>query len=143
MDRRTFLATVGGTAVALAGCLSADATAEYDIGMSTNRFLPDAFAVAPGTTVVWKNTSSHAHTVTAYEDRIPEDAAYFASGGYDSEGAARDAWDNSRGGAIDGGRTYEYTFEQPGTYHYVCIPHERNGMVGTIRVTESATRTPK
>jgi plastocyanin len=71
--------------------------------------------------------------VTAYESGIPDEAAYFASGGYDSEEAAREAWTNLEG-AITSGDTYEHTFEVPGTYHYFCIPHERGGMVGTVTV---------
>ncbi|GBC92618.1 Plastocyanin [bacterium HR15] len=31
-------------------------------------------------------------------------------------------------------RTFTYTFNQPGTYEYYCIPHESIGMVGTVRV---------
>ena len=31
-------------------------------------------------------------------------------------------------------RTFTYTFNQPGTYEYYCIPHEFVGMVGTVKV---------
>lgn len=31
-------------------------------------------------------------------------------------------------------RTFTYTFNQPGTYRYYCIPHEFVGMTGTVRV---------
>lgn len=144
MRRRAYLATVASTGVALAGCLGANGSAtEYDVGMSSTHFLPETFAVTPGTTVVWKNTSSHAHTVTAYDDGIPAGTEYFASGDYEDEQAARDAWKRKSGGAVHAGDVYEHTFEQPGTYAYVCIPHEVNGMVGAIEVTEDATRTPQ
>ncbi|MFC4406167.1 plastocyanin/azurin family copper-binding protein [Haloarchaeobius iranensis] len=143
MDRRTLLASVGtATAVGLSGCLALSSNSRTncgeacDIGMSANAFRPAEFEVTVGDTVVWKNTSSKAHTVTAYEAAIPEDAAYFASGEFDGEDAARDAWFDSRGGAIPVGETYEHTFEVAGEHNYVCIPHERGGMTGKIVVTE-------
>jgi len=37
---------------------------------------------------------------------------------------------------VDGGATvnFEQTFDKPGTYTLICIPHEGSGMVGTITV---------
>lgn len=137
MDRRAFL-TSGGTVVTtgLAGCLGASREQpDYDIGMSSNAFLPqEDFEPRVGEPVVWRNTGSRAHTVTAYESGIPESAAYFASGGFESVKAARKAWTGGGGGAITGGETYEHTFEVPGAYRYFCIPHERAGMVGEFTV---------
>jgi plastocyanin len=148
MRRRAFLASVGGTAltVSVAGCLGsggAGTVDEYDIGMSTSAFRPAEFAVAPGTTVVWKNTSKSTHTVTAYESSIPDAADFFASGGFESTEAARDGWLKNSSGGFSSNETYEHTFTVPGTYEYFCIPHEKTGMVGTIEVTENATRTPE
>lgn len=65
-------------------------------------------------------------------------AAYFASGGFRSEAAARDAWIADGGGTIHGGETYSHTFRVAGTHHYFCVPHEPQGMVGRIEVTEQA-----
>ncbi|WP_266075440.1 plastocyanin/azurin family copper-binding protein [Haladaptatus caseinilyticus] len=95
-------------------------------------FDPDAVTVAPGTTVVWENTGSVGHSVTAYEDEIPGNAAYFASGGFDSEQAARDAYPE---GEIGGGESFERTLDVEGVYEYFCIPHESAGMVGSIEVS--------
>ncbi|MFB6178323.1 MAG: plastocyanin/azurin family copper-binding protein [Halorientalis sp.] len=145
MDRRAFLAAVGGSTVALAGCFgstSPSSGSDYDIGMSSARFQPGKFAVAPGTTVVWHNTSSHTHTVTAYQSAIPDEAEYFASGGFDSTKAAREGWRSGLKGGINPGDSFEHTFTIPGEYNYFCIPHEPNGMVGSITVSEDATRTP-
>jgi len=145
MHRRAFLATVGGSAVALSGCLGSGGETgndDYDIGMSSSRFLPGKFAVAPGTTVVWRNTSSHAHTVTAYESGIPDDAEFFASGEFDSLTAARDGWTSGTKGSIESNDSFEHEFTVPGEYQYFCIPHEASGMTGVIEVTEDATRTP-
>jgi plastocyanin len=133
-SRRGFLATVA-TAVGLA---AADgATAQEDtktIDMTDDLvFDPDSTAVAPGTTVVWENVGSIGHSVTAYEDEIPDDASFFASGGLESEDAARSAYPDR--GNVAGGESYEHTFDVEGTYEYFCIPHESVGMVATLEVT--------
>lgn len=142
MDRRAFLRTAGpALAVGIAGCSNSSATdaeTEYDIGMSAAAFRPETLQVAPGTTVRWRNTNKQGHSVTAYEDGLPEGAAYFASGGFDSEQQAREAWGSSTGGTLFEGQTFEHTFEVSGEYPYFCIPHERAGMVGTIVVTDDA-----
>jgi plastocyanin len=93
------------------------------------------FEVQPGTTVVWKNTSKQGHTVTAYQDERPTGADYWATGGYDSESEAREAWRSSAGGRLGQGETYEHEFTVPGTHAYVCIPHEPSGMTGVVTVT--------
>ncbi|GAA0198352.1 plastocyanin/azurin family copper-binding protein [Haladaptatus pallidirubidus] len=140
MNRRAFLAGVAGSAsAALAGCTGilntgSDAP-DGDIGMGSVSFNPKEFEVEVGETVVWVNTDMRNHSVTAYEAGIPEGAEYFASGGFESEQAARDAWRNGNG-TINPNTTYEHTFEVPGEYAYFCIPHESGGMSGTIVVTE-------
>lgn len=128
---------------ALAGCLgfarSEDLSCEAgdcDVGMTSTAFVPDTVEVAVGETVVWGNTSSRGHTVTARTGRIPEGADYFASGGYASQTEAVEAWYDDFGGRIDTDATYAVTFEVPGTYEYYCIPHEAGGMEGTVVVTE-------
>lgn len=95
-------------------------------------FEPKRIEVEAGTTVTFENVGSVAHSTTAYEDSIPEGATYFASGGFDSQSAAEDAYPDE--GAIGEGSTYEHTFETTGEYEYYCIPHEMNGMVGYVRV---------
>ena len=97
-------------------------------------YAPKRIEVEAGTTVTWENTGNIGHTVTAYDDGIPDDAAYFASGGYDSQDAAVDGYESEQGGNIESGETWEYTFETTGTYEYYCIPHEMNGMIGHVKV---------
>ena len=145
MDRRVYLAAVG-TAVSagLAGCSAARSVLDGDpcsgdectIGMSRNAFLPDEYEATVGETVVWKNTSGADHTVTALENGIPEEADYFATGGYEDEATARDAWHDRTGGRLAPRDTFEITFDVPGTYDYICIPHVNGGMVGRIVVSE-------
>lgn len=141
MKRRAFLrsaASASALAVSLstAGCLT-DAR-DYDVGMRSNAFVPDTIEISAGDEVVWKNTGSRNHTVTAYENGLPDGAEYFASGGYNSEQEARDSWSKQveGGGTMPPGDVYSHTFEVPGKYPYFCIPHEPAGMVGTVVVTE-------
>ena len=136
--RRQFLQSAGGLVIAgsLAGCTDdsgGDGEEENIIEMNDDlEFVPDTFEVAVGEAVTWENVGSVGHSVTAYEDEIPEEAEYFASGDLDSESAARDAYPDE--GDIPGGETYEHTFDTEGEYPYFCIPHEQAGMRGTITV---------
>lgn len=161
LTRRDVVAGIGSVAAAgsLAGCGSDSGTTgdgnESDGGAGGNEsdggteggdgtttvemtndlvFDPEEVTVSPGTTVVWDNVGNVAHSVTAYEEDIPEDAEYWASGDFDSEQAARDAYPDS--GDVGGGETWEHTFETTGTHEYFCIPHE-GSMVGTVVVEES------
>ncbi|WP_423999394.1 plastocyanin/azurin family copper-binding protein [Haloarcula salina] len=140
MERRDFLRAVGPAAgIGLAGCIgNGTAGGDYDVGMSAKAFRPPSIEVRPGTTVRWRNTSKQGHTVTAYEGQLPDGAEFFASGDFDSEQAARDAWGNATSGTLFEGQEYTHTFEVLGTHPYFCIPHERGGMVGTVVVTEDA-----
>lgn len=133
-DRRAFLQASSNAllAVGIAGCMSSGPASERTVEMAGGlAFDPETVTVAVGGTVEWTNASDVEHTVTAYEERIPEDAEYFASGGFESEEAARS---NLSEGLLSPGETYEHTFERAGTYEYYCIPHEGSGMVGTVRV---------
>ncbi len=115
-------------ALLMAGCSSSG----NRVGMVDGQaFDPETLTVAPGTSVTFVNESEEAHTVTAYEDELPDGAPYFASGGFDSESAARaDLAD----GLVPSGETYEVTLDEPGTYRYFCVPHEGEPMRGTIVV---------
>jgi plastocyanin len=122
-----------GTAGCVGGSSGTGSNAQ-SVGMTENlRFDPKTVRIPVGTTVAWKNTSQASHTVTAYEDEIPKDTAYFASGGFDSEQAARK---NVNDGLIGPDERYEHTFQRAGRYGYFCIPHERSEMVGMIRVQQ-------
>ncbi len=147
--RRRFLktlsaASLAGSAIPLAGCSAPSDGSGSDgdddgggrtvVDMTDElTFEPEAVEISTGTTVVWENIGTIGHTVTAYEDEIPDGAAYFASGGYDSEQAARDGYPGE--GNIQEGESYEHTFETTGEYGYFCVPHELNGMMGTVTVS--------
>jgi plastocyanin len=134
VTRRGFLRTAAATPAAVAAAAS-DASAQEQITIDMTDqlvFDPEETTVAPGTTVVWENVGTIGHSVTAYEEEIPDDAEFFASGGFDSEQAARDAYPE---GDVPGGESYQHTFEVEGTYGYFCIPHETAGMVAELTVS--------
>ena len=116
----------------LAACEGSGANdAPPDVEMVNGQhFEPDSITVNVGDTVIWKNSSSETHTVTAYGNKM-FDNNYFASGPFPSE---EDARAHLSEGLIDPGERYQYTFEKAGTYEYFCIPHEASGMKGTIIV---------
>lgn len=146
VSRRGFLRAAAGSAAAVgaSGAVAAQEDGEggeggggatHTVDMTDQLvFDPDELTIAPGDTVVWENVGSVGHSVTAYEEEIPEGATYLASGGFESEQAARDGYPGT--GNIPGGERYEHTFETTGTFEYFCIPHEAVGMVGTITVQE-------
>ena len=132
--RRRAVLKAGGLALAgvVAGCLGGSAAAAVTVEMTDGlAFEPAEVAVTTGGTVTWVNAGTADHTVTAYGADLPDGAAYFASGGYASEIAARR---NVSGGLIGADGEYRHTFEQPGRHGYFCIPHESTGMIGSVRV---------
>lgn len=135
MRRRTYLGgLLTGGLTALAGCAAAG-DGVGDVDMSKNAYLPQSIEITVGETVTWVNNSSRGHSVTAYEDAIPADAAYWASGGFESERSAREAFHNADPwGNIKPGQSYERRFDVAGTHGYFCIPHERAAMVGAVNV---------
>ena len=117
--------------MALGACSGENsATVRMESGQS---FEPEVLTVSEDQSVTFVSESADAHTVTAYEDRLPDGASFFASGGFESEDEARD---DLAGGLLSSGESFEVKFESPGTYQYFCIPHESSGMTGRIVVEE-------
>jgi FtsP/CotA-like multicopper oxidase with cupredoxin domain len=87
--------------------------------MKDYRFASQALRVRLGETVTWRNDDPVPHTVTSDDEGGPLDSGNIAKGG-----------------------TFAFTFTQPGTYAYHCVPHSGKsaqgyvGMVGTIIVSE-------
>jgi plastocyanin len=130
VNRRSLLALAGAAVVPIAGCSSGGDGNRVEM-TDDFEFEPASVTIDAGETLTWENVGSLGHTVTAYGGDMPADAAYFASGGFDSEDAARSAVNE---GIVEAGETYERAFEVAGTYEYFCIPHEGSGMKGTVRV---------
>lgn len=93
---------------------------EVTVRMEDNFFDQANITVEPGTTVTWVQSGNNPHTTTSYDG----------------------LWDS---GMLEGGSggTFSFTFEEPGTYDYYCIPHESMGMTGSVTVTGgTATASP-
>lgn len=151
--RRAYLgsatvAIAGGVAGCLGQSTAERLAEEHDVRVEMRATLydPESVTVETGASIVWHNKGDADHTVTAYEDEIPDEADYFASGIGESESEARDlvgrlpeeyvseeqkVVDN---GLIESGGWYHHTLDVPGEYAYFCEPHEKAGMTGTITV---------
>ena len=137
--RRVISSLAAAVGVGLAGCSGGDGgDGGGNVVDMTNElvFEPRTITVSVGDTVTWENVGTVGHSVTAYEDSIPDGAAYWASGGFDAEQAARDAYTvgDPDAGDVPGGESYSQTFETAGTHEYFCIPHESADMLGTVEV---------
>ncbi len=86
----------------------------YTSAMKDLKF-EEEIRITAGTTVTWVNEDSFGHTVTADD------------GSFDS-------------GNVAGGASWSYTFDEPGTYPYYCVPHSWQedgawkGMTGVVIV---------
>jgi len=134
--RRRFLGSVGVAVLgAFAGCSGGGepgtATPEGDVQAGPDGrtvFDPEEITVGVGETVTWA-FASPGHNVSAVPDHAPQVSLPDGAEPFASYGA-----DGSPNEVADQGTTYEYTFETPGEYTYVCVPHIRQGMVGTVVV---------
>jgi plastocyanin len=87
-------------------------------------FAPKQIEVAAGQEVMWKNVGKVAHTVTADKSKAADPSLV-------SIPAGTKAWDS---GFVGEGESFSRSFQEPGTYRYICIPHEGAGMVGSVVV---------
>ena len=88
-------------------------------------YSPAELKVPAGTTVTWTNDDDVLHTVTS--GRQAEQGVPGVSDGKDARP------DGTFDGELDGaGTTFEFTFDEPGTYAYYCNVHV--GMVGEVVV---------
>jgi plastocyanin len=83
---------------------------ETTISIRDFSFAPTSTTVAVGTTVRWKNLDGEPHTVHSVDTSF-------------------------RSNALDQNDSFEFKFDKPGTYRYVCSIHPQ--MVGTIVVKEA------
>jgi plastocyanin len=88
------------------------------------KFEPSEITVSVGDRVEWRNVGNIAHTVTTDPSTVADPKGVSVPRGVK-------AWDS---GLIGGDETFSRTFGEPGTYQYVCIPHEGARMVGTVVV---------
>jgi plastocyanin len=112
-----------------------EAEADHVVRAEAVSFDPAELTVSVGDAVAFEWAAGEAHNVVARESELPEGADYWASGGFDSEQAAVEGW-NEGTGAITEGTAYVHTFETAGEHPYYCVPHEAAGMEGTVVVEE-------
>jgi plastocyanin len=87
-------------------------------------FEPKEIEVAVGEEVTWRNVGRVGHTVTADKSKAADPSLV-------SVPAGASEWDS---GFVKEGQSFVRKFDKPGTYRYICIPHEGAGMVGTVVV---------
>ncbi len=88
---------------------------------ASGEFQPKEITVKKGDTVRWTADGAVAHDVSfsnapenAGKPNLPQDSPYLTTAGQ--------TWELNTANL------------EPGTYHYVCIPHQAMGMVGTLVV---------
>lgn len=89
------------------------------------KYAPATVTITSGQTVEWRNKAFMTHTVTA-DPKAVRDPTHIAL----PPGAA--PFDS---GEIKPGAVWAHVFTTPGTYRYLCKPHERMGMAATVVVT--------
>jgi plastocyanin len=94
---------------ATATATATEAASADTVTVKAFNFQPDPITVKAGTTVKWVNEDGAEHDVTADDESYKGDLE------------------------ADGG-TFEHTFEEPGTYDYVCSLHSGPGMKGQVVV---------
>lgn len=94
-------APVGETVAIMAGSSTFQDAAspdEFAVEETPADYSTNVLTIPVGTTVTWTNDDNMMHTVTA------------ADGSFDS-------------GFVDAGDNWSYTFDRPGEYEYLCLPH--------------------
>jgi plastocyanin len=139
LDRRTLLRT-GGAALAgtlLAGCTGGGdgggGGGENTIAVAPDgglNFSPEELTVSVGTTVTW-SFEAPSHNVCAWPEMSTEVSIPDSAEGFGTMEQGGNAM-----ALVDQGETFEHTFETPGEYTYVCVPHTSSGMIGTVVVEE-------
>lgn len=76
-------------------------------------FDPPAVRIETGTTIIWEWTGQGGGHNVVEENGVFESEIHRESG-----------------------TRFEYTFEEPGVYRYVCTPHQTSGMKGAVQVVE-------
>jgi len=114
------LAMLGGVMPSMA----AAKTVEIKMGDTPPKFDPTSVTIQKGDTVEWVNNAQSLHSVTTNSAvaQDPKDVSLPAGAKpFDS-------------GFMPPGAKWSYTFTVPGTYRYLCLPHEKDKMIGTVVV---------
>lgn len=117
---------VGSAAIALPSLANAAPAVVIKMSDKPPKYLPSTVNVKVGQTVEWVNSAATLHSVDADPSMVQKPSDVVLPPGakpFDS-------------GFMQPGATYDYTFTTPGTYHYTCVPHEKDGMNGVVVVTK-------
>ncbi len=106
--------------------IAAAKTLEIKMTDTPARFVPEKVTIKVGDTVEWNNNAASLHSVTTNKSvaQNPGDV---------SSPAGAKPFDS---GFMPPGAKWSYNFTVPGTYKYLCLPHEKDGMVGYVVVTK-------
>ena len=104
--------------------MAAAKTVEIKMTDTPPKFIPMSVTIQKGDTVEWINNAQSLHSVTTNpavaqdpkDVSAPKDAKPFDSG------------------FMPPGAKWSYTFTVPGTYKYLCLPHEKDKMTGIVVV---------
>lgn len=114
-------------AALLIACAPVRAEARPVVNLTEHQhYAPASLRVAPGTTVIWRNTSHSVHTVSSDQQLAGAHEGLVLPGGAQP----------LESGALYPGETWSYIFVTPGHYLYVCRFHAEQGMVGSVVVSE-------
>ena len=99
-------------------------TVEVKMADTPPSFIPPTVTIQKGDTVEWINNADSLHAVTTNAQSVqnPKDVSL-------PQGAK--PFDS---GFMTPGTKWSYTFTVPGTYKYLCLPHEKEGMTGIVVV---------
>jgi plastocyanin len=103
--------TAAATATTAPTATPAATPAVAVIEMGDHFFAPAQLTVKVGTTVTWKSVGQSTHDL-----------------------AARDG--SFALGSMSFGQTFSFTYTKAGSYPYVCMQHEGDGMVGVVTVLD-------
>jgi len=130
MDRRRLMRSIGAGLLGivatplLTGCPTQPGNAVTVMMNPQSNFSPSGLTIAKGTKVIWKNTDTAPHTTTSDPTKVRDAASVQRPNG-------ATPWDS---GLMYTGDTFARTFEVPGTYIYLSVPDEGQGMLGTVIV---------
>ncbi|MFZ1123165.1 MAG: plastocyanin/azurin family copper-binding protein [Candidatus Binataceae bacterium] len=104
--------------------IAAAKTVEVKMTDTPPKFVPLTVTIQKGDTVEWINNAASLHSVTTNPAvaQDPKDV---------SAPAGAKPFDS---GFMTPGAKWSYTFTVPGTYKYLCLPHEKDHMVGVVVV---------
>lgn len=93
-----------------------------EVTMKLIAFKPESITVDAGQSVTWKQTDPGVHTVTSGSvEQGSGGVTEKADGTFDS-------------GNLETGKTFSFTFDEPGTYSYFCAVHPAT-MRGQVQVS--------